>query len=362
MSLVYHSVTRAQYLFGHGRPPGGVAQAYGAKTSANSIAGLAIAADSEVRGVYATLPSGRRVAVVEGAPVALDQLEAGGHLELERLDYTDGRLVLMVAEKTADVPLLVSPVLPYAVVRLAGEAVDAGHAVHMQRPRGAQMWELTHGGYAFHSSTGLVERDRRWLVNGLLAPTSGLDSTDSGDEFGDATSAGLRTEVATINTAADVVVTRIGAAGTLSLALRWAEMGAASGGGGEAVMRAWSGEADMDFSYLDGVKMPGTILAPWTFVQDEDGAEGVGVVTMTVQFQNAFKAAAGYAQMIATLASLPFPPDAEYVYATSGGLENATLAGPAYIGGDGLTISFNTTNPDSNVTGAVMFQYRTGAA
>lgn len=136
---------------------------------------------------------------------------------------------------------------------------------------------------------------------------------------------------------------------------------ATSSGGGGSVNPTAAGTAEITFDYLDNVAEPQEVYTSWTFV-GEDGSETVGVVNLTLQFVNALPVAPGFAQLGATGAPLPYPPDNASVYGTVGGFDSADNEYAIISGGGDIYISFDADSGSSNVSGAVMFQYTTGAA
>lgn len=135
---------------------------------------------------------------------------------------------------------------------------------------------------------------------------------------------------------------------------------APTAGGAEAVAFSQSGAAEITFDYLDNIAAPSAVFAPWTFV-GENGSETAGVVTMTVRFQDALPVGSGFAQLGATAVALPYPPDDNYVYGTVGGFVAADDPS-AYISDGDLLINCIADSGSSSVSGAVTFQYTTGAA
>ena len=126
------------------------------------------------------------------------------------------------------------------------------------------------------------------------------------------------------------------------------------GGGGVA-----SGNASITFDYLDNINSPSDVYAPWTFIST-NGSATVGVVTITVEFRNALPVAPGFAQLSATNAALPYPPDNAYVYGTVGAFDSAS-GQSGVIDSGAITISCNAASGSSSVSGAVSFQYTTGS-
>lgn len=151
------TVTNHEYLFAYRLPP---AQAwapgrdrvlslsdgapYLMRLGARAVHGLAIAPESEVRAVR-VLIDGEWVELVEGAPVRVRPGAVRGEVYVDRLDFTDGALVLEVAEDPCEVPLLARAVatsarltwdrlLPWPYVPGA-TAATAGYFLHLQRPR-----------------------------------------------------------------------------------------------------------------------------------------------------------------------------------------------------------------------------------
>lgn len=96
-------VSPAEYLFGHrGRPlsvaPYVVRDTWRLRAPVREVWGLAIAPDSEVRGVRVHL-AGEWAELVEGAPLPIDpRTVRAGEIELDGLDRHDGFLRLAVAE------------------------------------------------------------------------------------------------------------------------------------------------------------------------------------------------------------------------------------------------------------------------
>ena len=123
---------------------------------------------------------------------------------------------------------------------------------------------------------------------------------------------------------------------------------------------ATSGAAEIVFDYLDNIAEPAAVFAPWTFV-GEGGSSTVGVVTLTVRFQDALPVDSGFAQLGATAVALPYPPDDNYVYGTVGGFVAADDPS-AYISDGDLLINCKADAGSSSVSGAVTFQYSTGAS
>ena len=230
------SIGRDEYLFGHESTPGGAKGPYLAKMDgATHVAGIGIADDSEVRGVYIRpAGQGRWLPLVEGRPL-LAMMEFGGQIEVKRHDYTDGRLVLEWVEQPELRPQLSRWVAPYAVVRGFQETTLNTYAVHMQRPRRAPHQALRHGGVVASDTASIfLRRDRRVLHDGKLIPepVSGTpavpaaadtaDQYDSGSEFGDSTAVG-RATLSNQEFQRDVVALRVpdGNSAVYTFTLRW---------------------------------------------------------------------------------------------------------------------------------------------
>jgi len=132
-----------------------------------------------------------------------------------------------------------------------------------------------------------------------------------------------------------------------------------SGGGGGGNPTA-AGTSEINFDYLDNIAAPEDVYTSWTFV-GEDGSDTVGVVILTIEFRNALPLAPGFAQLGATGAALPYPPDTSTVYGTVGGFDAADNESAIISSGD-IYISCDADSGASNVSGAVTFQYTTGAS
>lgn len=286
-------VQRSEFLFGWNRRPGETHEStFKLILSEAAVYGLAIAADSEVRGVRVRIPGhGPWFDLVEGAPMWWTQGITLTDVELQRLDYTDGRLVLAYALDPGDIPLLPRDVAKVAVVRAHNDAhaTNLAHlGIHLQRPRGCDHFEPVHGGRINGAASAAIQRDRLTLVRGVRAPGStGTDIIDTLTEFGDATDAGNVVYLSDIGTEADVVLTRPLHTGLTSFALRWGAGVAASSGGSDAVGYAQSGTyepewlSSTDMSLLFGLGIEGdeTTLA-WSRVGSGPGPQAGDVVTV----------------------------------------------------------------------------------
>ena len=144
MAIQRVEVTRASWLFAQQCAAAGIPALTGGGTT-NRYTGaaiprcvaLSVAAESEVRAIRVSAPGApfaSMVQVIEGAPQAFRW--DGGAVDIARLDWTDGRLVLECAETVEDIPGLSVLIETTPHITLAGTVADAsGLIAYIEAPR-----------------------------------------------------------------------------------------------------------------------------------------------------------------------------------------------------------------------------------